>query len=265
MTLLDSLFSSGGDAQPAVAPQDAPQIPQDNGQTAYNYFVGQGLSPVQAAGIVGNLQGESGQGLNPNSVNRGDGREGSDSIGIGQWNGTRAQALKDYAASKGTPVNDLNTQLEFLHSELKGPESSAYKGLLAAQTPEDAGRAMLAYERPKDWNVSGAHPERAQYAARAYSMYGGSNPSMAQSAPASPARPANATVAQTGQPIPQPQQPIFPQQAQAALGAAPSAFAQMPAPQMAQAPQIFYAPRKPIDLTALHAALANRAPIFPQG
>lgn len=159
----------------------------DNGQAAFNYFVGQGLSPIQASGIVGNLQGESGQSLNPAAINPGDGRDGSDSIGIGQWNGSRAQALKDYAKSKGAPWSDLNTQLEYLHSELKGPENSAYQGLMAAKTPEQAGQAMLAYERPKDWNKPGAHPERAQYAARAYSTYAGASPPPTQQ-PAQPSQ-----------------------------------------------------------------------------
>lgn len=234
-----------------------------NAQSAFEYFIGQGLSPAQAAGIVGNLQGESGQGLNTGSINPGDGRDGSDSIGIAQWNGARAQALKDYAASKGTPWTDLNTQLEFLHSELKGPEGAAYKGLMAAQSPEDAARAMLAYERPKDWNKPGAHPERAQYAAAVHAAYGGGQP--VQTAQASPAAPASAT--------PQPQAPIFPQQAQAApqqpaqQGGA-NLFSQMPADQSMQAPPIFYAPRKPPNLQSLQAALqasGNRGFFFGRG
>ncbi len=234
----------------------------DNGRTAFDYFVGQGLSPVQAAGIVGNLQGESGQGLNPSAVNKGDGRDGSDSIGIGQWNSTRAQGLKDYAASKGASWNDLNTQLEYLHQELKGPESAAYKGLLAAQTPEDAGRAMLAYERPKDWNVAGAHPERGQYAARVFASYGGGQP---QGSPASPASPPSAPLS-----LSPPQTPIFAQQPQAQP--APQGGGQ-PMPQFAQpaplspmnfaaaqaptSPPIFFAQRRAPDLSRLRAALSR--------
>jgi hypothetical protein len=136
--------------------------PQDNAQIAFNYYVSQGLSPVQAAGIVGNLQGESGQGLNPNAVNRGDGRDGTDSVGIGQWNSTRAQALKDFAASKGVPWNDLNTQLEFLHQELKGPERGAYDRLMAAKTPEEAGTGPC---WPSSAPRTGISPEHIQSAA----------------------------------------------------------------------------------------------------
>lgn len=64
-------------------------------------------------------------------------------------------------------------------------------------------------------------------------------------------------------PLLQQQAPIFAQQPQAAPQAPQqSVFAQMPAPQAAP---IFIPPRKPIDLSALRAQLANRAPIFPQG
>mgnify|MGYP001607140379 CR=1 FL=1 len=249
MGLIDSIIGaeSGGGSPP-----------QDNARAAFDYFVSQGLAPHQAAGIVGNLQGESGQGLNTGAVNRGDGRDGSDSIGIGQWNSTRAQALKDYAASKGVPWNDLNTQLEFLHSELRGPESAAYKGLLAAQTPEEAGQAMLAFERPKDWNKPGAHPERGQYAAKVFASYGGG-------APATPASPPSAPL----QAIPQQPAPIFagqPQmpgvQPQPAPAQGGSLFGQMPAEQM-QAPPIFFPPQRSPDLSRLKAAF--KAPIFSRG
>lgn len=241
----------------ALADPSAPvDAPQDNGQAAFNFFTGQGLAPHQAAGIVGNLQGESGQGLNPNAVNPGDGSDGSDSIGIGQWNGTRAQALKDYAASQGKSWNDLNTQLEFLHSELKGPEAKAYAGLTAAKTPEEAGQAMLAYERPKDWNKPGAHPERAQYAAKAFSAYGGQPQQAPQASPAAPpSAPLNL--------IPQQAPPIFAPQPQAApqqQAAAPSPIDQIP--QMQQAP-IFFAPRKQPDISKLRAAFAP--PTFGRG
>jgi hypothetical protein len=232
------------------------EVPQDNAQAAFNFYVAQGLEPHQAAGIVGNLQGESGQGLNPSAINKGDGRDGSDSIGIAQWNGPRAEALKAYAASKGTDWTDLNTQLEFLHSELKGPEAKAYAGLTAAKTPEEAGQAMLAFERPKDWNKPGAHPERAQYAARAFSTYGGQP---GQAAPIAPQRMAAAPLNLMPQapPIfaPQPQAPQ--QQAQAQ----PAPFEQIPQMQMAP---IFMPPRRSPDLSKLRAAF-QQPPIFRRG
>ncbi len=242
---------------------DSSVAPQDNGQAAFNFYVSQGLEPHQAAGIVGNLQGESGQNLNPAAINKGDGRDGSDSIGIAQWNGPRAEALKAYAASKGTDWTDLNTQLEFLHSELKGPEAKAYAGLTAAKTPEEAGQAMLAFERPKDWNKPGAHPERAQYAARAYGTYAGQS---GQSVPnAGPVSTASVPPGMIGRPlnlIPPQAPPIFApqpqQQAAQQQQAEPAPFEQTPQMQMQP---IFAAQRRQVDLSKLRAAFA-RPPIF---
>jgi hypothetical protein len=222
-----------------------------NAKLAFDYFVSQGLTPVQAAGIVGNLQGESGQGLNTNTINPGDGRDGSDSIGIAQWNSTRAQALRNYAASKGTPHTDLNTQLEFLHSELKGPEKAAYDKLLAAQTPEEATRAMLAFERPKDWNVPGSHPNRVQYAAKALAAYGGGQPVPAPATPAAPASGLLASnVAGLGASVDQPQ-----------MGG--GLMAPPPVEQPPQMAPIFFAPRRQQDLSRLKAAF--KAPTFSRG
>jgi hypothetical protein len=126
-------------------------------QDAMKYFVGKGYEPHKAAGIVANLIAESTRNLNPNAVNKGDGRDGSDSIGIGQWNGPRAIALKQFAAAQGKPWNDLGVQLDFVDHELKGAEGKAGAMLNAARTPEEAARAMLHYERPKDYERGHAY------------------------------------------------------------------------------------------------------------
>ena len=130
--------------------------PQPSEQSAIAKMTSLGYSPTQAAAIVGGFVHESGGSrLNPNAIAKGDGRDGSDSIGIGQWNGPRAEALKAFAASRGKPWNDLETQLEFAHRELSSNEISAGTALKAAQTPEQAAAAMLAYERPRGWMAGG--------------------------------------------------------------------------------------------------------------
>lgn len=117
-------------------------------KTALDFFQKQGWSPVQASGIVGNLARESR--LNPGATNRGDGADGSDSIGIGQWNAERAQALRAFASARGKPVNDYQTQLEFVQHELTTSEGNAANMLRGAKTPEEAAAAFaLGYERPK--------------------------------------------------------------------------------------------------------------------
>ena len=123
-------------------------------QGAVQFFVSKGWTPAQAAGIVGNLVHESGGRLNPGAVNPGDGSDGSDSIGIGQWNSTRAAALKQFAASQGKPVTDFSTQLAFVQHELETTEGPAAQRLRGAQNVQDATSAFaLGYERPQGFQT----------------------------------------------------------------------------------------------------------------
>jgi len=126
---------------------------------AMQLYISNGLTAEQAGGIVGNLVWEAGGRLNPNAINSGDGRDGSDSIGIGQWNGKRAQALKTFAASRNKPWNDLETQLLFVLHELNGTEGQAFSVLKRARTADEAASAFVGYERPKGWSEK--DPENA--------------------------------------------------------------------------------------------------------
>ena len=116
---------------------------------AYQFFAGKGWSPAAAAGIVGGLIHESG--LRTNALNPGDGSDGSDSIAIGQWNSDRADELKAFAAARGKPYTDFQTQLEFVDHELHTSEGAAGGALQAAKTPREAAAAFVRYERPKGW------------------------------------------------------------------------------------------------------------------
>jgi len=122
---------------------------------AMKKFMAAGLTKEQAAGLVGNMIQESGGSLKTTARNPGDGRDGSDSIGILQWNADRAQRLKAYAASKGTSWDDYDTQLEFIIVELNTTEKAAGDKLRAARTAEEAAGAATAYIRPQGSN-SGA-------------------------------------------------------------------------------------------------------------
>ena len=126
----------------------------DRERTAVTALRNQGLSDVAVAAAVGVLSHE-GAGLNPNARNPGDGRDGSDSIGIGQWNAERAVALKAFAQTRGKPWNDLGVQLEFFMQELKTTEPEAYRRLQAARTIEDGVEAMSYYERQQGWSAGG--------------------------------------------------------------------------------------------------------------
>ena len=73
---------------------------------------GAGYSEEATAGVMGNIQAESG--FNESLIERGSG------IGFGlcQWSFGRRTKLENYAASKGVDASDINTQIEFLLAEL---------------------------------------------------------------------------------------------------------------------------------------------------
>lgn len=61
--------------------------------------------------------------------NRGDGRDGSDSINIGQWNGQRAQAFLQFAKTKGLDPNDPQTGMLYARAEIDGEIPRSISGL----------------------------------------------------------------------------------------------------------------------------------------
>lgn len=118
----------------------------DRSSMAMRYFQSRGWSKEQAAGIIGNLLAESS--LSTGARNSGDGRDGSDSIGIGQWNSDRAKALKDFAALNRADWRDYGIQLAFVDHELRTSEKAAGDLLRNAKDITGATEAMIMYERP---------------------------------------------------------------------------------------------------------------------
>lgn len=137
--------------------------------SAMSHFMARGLTQAQAAGVVGNLMQESA--LRTGARNKGDGADGSDSIGLAQWNGNRATALKSFAAARKKPVDDFETQLDFVLHELETTEGGVGAALKGAKTAEEAASIFIGYERPQGWsegNPRGGHGwnNRAMHAAR---------------------------------------------------------------------------------------------------
>lgn len=110
-----------------------------NAKIALDYFVQQGWSPAQAAGLVANLQAESGQNLNPAALN-----PKEQAYGIAQWRGTRQQ---DFAKEMRKPLqgSSLQDQLQFVQHELNNKEARAGQALKGAQTAEDAAAIVDHY------------------------------------------------------------------------------------------------------------------------
>jgi hypothetical protein len=88
-----------------------------NDKPAYDFFVGKGLTNFQAAGIVGNLDQESG--VNPASVQAGGPGRGIAQWSVGgRWDSSANDNVLAYAASQGASSGSLNLQLEFIWYEL---------------------------------------------------------------------------------------------------------------------------------------------------
>lgn len=111
---------------------------------AHAFFTSRGYSPEQSAGIVGNLVHESG--MDPAALG-----DSGTSGGLAQFHNERLAALKAFAAEKGKPATDFQTQLEFIEKELATTEAPTRAKLLAARTPEEAAKAFIDYERPQGW------------------------------------------------------------------------------------------------------------------
>lgn len=115
-------FGSGGQACSTVGasystPLDIPSLKgNDNAEKIWNFLKEQGLSDEQAAGVMGNIQQESG--FDPGAAEVVPSHAGQ-GYGIMQWTGPRRTALEDFAGLKGIPASDLGVQIAFLLTEIE--------------------------------------------------------------------------------------------------------------------------------------------------
>ena len=110
-----------------------------NAKIAMDYFTQKGWSLEQAAGIVANLQAESGQNLNPSALG-----DNGQAYGIGQWAGPR-QRLFATKMGKSLQGSNLQDQLDFVQWELTNSEAKAGRALKGAQTAADAAAIVDQY------------------------------------------------------------------------------------------------------------------------
>lgn len=176
--LLAVVLASGCVAE--VAPPDLPTADDfpvvgseaalsSNAHTAYNYFVNKGLTPVQAAGIVGNLMQESSVSPTVAEYGGGPGRGIAQwSVG-GRWDSSSHDNVTWYANQHGVSRWALNTQLDFIWYELTN-YGYGYSQLQAATTVNSAVYAFMKY-----YEICGAcaQSKRISDANSVLSQYGG--------------------------------------------------------------------------------------------
>lgn len=116
---------------------------------AFAFFQSKGYSRVGAAAIVGNLIQESS--LNPSAVH-----DNGTGLGVAGWRDPspgkgRMTGLREYAAARGKPADDLMVQLSYLDHELQTSEAGIGETLRSASDLTSANAAMISYERPRGW------------------------------------------------------------------------------------------------------------------
>lgn len=119
------------------------QRPVENtAEGAMRYFMAQGWTREQAAGIVANLDAESG--LNPSAVG-----DSGRAFGIAQWHHDRQARFRE-RTGKPLQGSSFADQLAFVDWELRNSESAAGDKLRNARTAAQAGDVVSRYyERPK--------------------------------------------------------------------------------------------------------------------
>jgi hypothetical protein len=160
-----------GDAGPGTTAEPTGTVASDlfaNDQTAYDYFLGKGLTNFQAAGIVGNLDQESG--VDPNSVQQGGPGRGIAQWSVGgRWDTDANDNVLAYASQQGQSSTSLALQLDFIWYELT--TFSGY-GLAALKASTNVTDATVAFETDFEGCGTCDQSTRISYAQGVLSAYG---------------------------------------------------------------------------------------------
>jgi lambda family phage tail tape measure protein len=170
-----SVASAENTARYAEVPQSAAGMPINVGAKGTGAEIATalksalGLTNAQVAGIVGNLMRESG--LNPR-INEGGAvglPRGVGGYGLAQWTGSRQTDLVRFAGGR-SQAGDMATQLRFLVSEMRGPESNSLTNLRTAQSPE---QAALLFDKHYERSGIKAMDERKANARQVFNQISG--------------------------------------------------------------------------------------------
>ena len=115
--------------------------------SAVKFFISKGWTPEQSAGLVGNLQAESGANLKIDAVG-----DNGQAYGIAQWHPPRQRNFNK-VIGKDIRQSSLEDQLEFVNWELNNSEAAAGRQLKRARTAEEAAWVVDEYYE----RSSGAH------------------------------------------------------------------------------------------------------------
>lgn len=103
---------------------------EEGTKASLKFWTADGYSKQVSAGITAGFLRESQ--FSPGAVNPKDGRDGSNSINIGQWNAARGQAFLGFAKQNGLDPNDVATGLKYAKAEIDGVIPYSVSGLSPA-------------------------------------------------------------------------------------------------------------------------------------
>ncbi|WP_414440821.1 phage tail tip lysozyme [Burkholderia sp. 22PA0106] len=131
-----------------------------------------GLNKDAAAGVLGNLQQESGL---ESDINQGGARGGpsannaddnQNGYGLAQWGGVRKEGLEQFAASQGKPASDLGVQLDYLAKEV-GEKPGLVDALNSAGSPDAAAKVWdQQFEMASDPQMQNRNQYAEQFASQ---------------------------------------------------------------------------------------------------
>jgi MYXO-CTERM domain-containing protein len=148
--------------------QSSSAITFANDQPAFDYFLGKGLTSFQAAGIVGNLDQESG--VDPTAVESGGPGRGIAQWSVGgRWDTDANDNATWYATMQGQSVDSLTLQLDFIWYELT--TFSGY-GLAALRASTNLSDATIAFETDFEGCGTCDQSTRIMYAENVLAAFG---------------------------------------------------------------------------------------------
>lgn len=139
-----------------------------NDHTAFDFFVAKGLTDVQAAGIVGNLDQESSMSPTVHQYGGGPGRGIAQWSAGGRWDSDYHDNVVWYAGTQGESATSLQLQLQFIWYEL---ETFHNYGLASLRAAGSITSAVVAFQ--DDFEGCGTCDEsnRISYAQAAYNAF----------------------------------------------------------------------------------------------
>ena len=116
---------------------------QANEKQVYDYFISRGYSPEAAAGIMGRMKREHGFQTSDVPLTYVDGVGECGGLGMFQWTGSRAEEMRQYAASTNRSYDDVGAQLDFMVDEA-ARRGDATPENMNGMSPEDAASYFTA-------------------------------------------------------------------------------------------------------------------------